>query len=129
MWPTGGHAIYLDAERFFPELPKSQYPGQLLACELYRQGGVRGVEIGSVMFGKYDEEGELIPSPYELVRLAIPRRVYTKSHLEHVRDTVLGIFQGRGRTAVEGFRIVRETPFLRHFSAHFEPILKTESEA
>jgi tryptophanase len=128
MWPIGGHAVYLDAERFFPELPKAQYPGQLLACELYRLGGVRGVEIGSVMFGRYDEEGGLIPSPYELVRLAIPRRVYTKSHLEHVRDTVLEIFKGEGRNDLDGLRIVRETPFLRHFSAHFEPIPKADPQ-
>ncbi len=84
MWPIGGHAVYIDAKALYPNIPVNQYPGQTLVCELYRLGGIRCVEIGSVMFGKYDENGKLIPSPIELVRLAIPRRVYTQSHIEFV---------------------------------------------
>ncbi len=91
--PPGGHAIYLDAKRFLPGIPPDQFPGQSIVSELYIEGGIRGVEIGSVMFGKYDKNDKLIPPPMELVRLAIPRRVYTQSHIDYVLEIVLEVFK------------------------------------
>ncbi len=120
MWPIGGHAVYVDAKALYPQVPVSQYPGQALVCELYALAGIRCVEIGSVMFGTYDSSGALVPAAMELVRLAIPRRVYTQSHLEYVAETFEEVM--RRRAAVRGFRIVREPRFLRHFSAHFAPV-------
>ncbi|MCX6135702.1 MAG: tryptophanase [Ignavibacteriales bacterium] len=118
--PPGGHAIYLDAKRFAPHIPPSQYPGQAIVCELYRAGGIRSVEIGSVMFGKYDAQGALLSPPMELVRLAIPRRVYTQSHIDYVIEVVLDVFERR--KSLRGLRITEEAPALRHFTAKFEPI-------
>jgi len=120
MLPIGGHAVYIDAKAFYPHIPVDQYPGQALACALYTKGGVRSVEIGSVMFGKYDANHTLIPAPMELVRLAIPRRVYTSSHIDYVIET-FG-FLLHDREAVKGFEIVEETKFLRHFTAKFERV-------
>ncbi|MBT5976600.1 MAG: tyrosine phenol-lyase, partial [Flavobacteriales bacterium] len=97
-----------------------EYPGQALACQLYLKGGIRAVEIGSVMFGKYDEQGELIPSPMELVRLAIPRRVYTQSHIEYVLEVFRDLKNERNE--ISGYKITEEPRFLRHFTAHFEPL-------
>ena len=91
-----------------------------MVCELYKAGGIRSVEVGSVMFGKYDASGKLIPAPKELVRLALPRRVYTQSHLDYVIE-VFG-FLIADKKNVSGYRITKETEFLRHFTAHFEPI-------
>jgi tryptophanase len=119
MLPIGGHAVYVDAKEMYPNIPVDQYPGQTLATELYLVGGVRSVEIGSVMFGKYDAAGKLIPSPMELVRLAIPRRVYTQSHMEYVIE-VFGEVQKRIKDA-KGFKITYEPAFLRHFTANFAP--------
>ncbi|MCB9186484.1 MAG: tryptophanase [Flavobacteriales bacterium] len=119
IWPTGGHAVYVDAKALYPHIPPQEYPGQSLVCELYRLGGIRSVEIGSVMFGKYDEKGQLIPAPMELVRLAIPRRVYTQSHIEYVIETFAQIM--KERETVKGYKITEEPEFLRHFTAHFEP--------
>ncbi len=118
--PPGGHAIYLDAKRILSHVPVEQYPGQALVVELYRIGGIRSVEIGSVMFGKYDPAGKLIPSRMELVRLAIPRRVYTQSHIDYVIEVVLETFAQRN--SVKGYRIVEEPPILRHFTVRFAPI-------
>jgi tryptophanase len=120
MRPIGGHAVYIDAKKLYPHIPPHEYPGQALVCELYRLAGVRSVEIGSVMFGKYAENGELVPSSMELVRLAIPRRVYTQSHMEYVAETFEEVM--RTREQVHGYRIVKEPKFLRHFTAHFEPL-------
>ncbi|MBI1286498.1 MAG: tryptophanase [Flavobacteriales bacterium] len=120
IWPTGGHAVYVDAKQLYAHIPPQEYPGQSLVCELYRLGGIRSVEIGSVMFGKYDGSGKLIPAPMELVRLAIPRRVYTQSHIEYVIETFAQIMKERETT--RGYRITEEPKFLRHFTAHFEPI-------
>lgn len=117
MRPTGGHAVYIDAKALYPHIPPQQYPGQALMCELYRLGGIRSVEIGSVMFGTYLPDGTLKPSPMELVRLAIPRRVYTQSHMEYVVETFEEIM--RTREKVCGYRIIKEPKFLRHFTAHF----------
>ncbi|HMT28794.1 MAG TPA: tryptophanase [Bacteroidia bacterium] len=118
MMPIGGHAVYVDAKKLYPHIPVDQYPGQALVCELYTKGGIRAVEIGSFMFGKYDENGKLIPAPMELVRLAIPRRVYTQSHIEYVIEVFESIMQNK--TNVRGYKIVKETKFLRHFTAWLE---------
>ncbi len=120
MLPIGGHAVYIDAKRFYPQIPVDQYPGQSLVCELYVKGGIRAVEIGSVMFGKYDTQNKLIPASMELVRLAIPRRVYTQSHIEYVIEVFSEIMKGREK--VRGMEIIFETPFLRHFTAQFKKI-------
>ncbi len=120
MLPSGGHAVYIDAKAFYPQIPAEEYPGQALVCGLYRVGGIRCCEIGSVMFGKYDANGKLIPAAMELVRLAIPRRVYTQSHLDYVAETFEGLMDGREQ--VRGVRITQEPPFLRHFTARFTPL-------
>jgi tryptophanase len=121
--PPGGHAIYLNAKKFLPHIPVEQYPGQSLVVELYRRGGIRSVEIGSVMFGKYDDRHRLIPARMELVRLAIPRRVYTQSHIDYVIEVVVETFEHRHE--LTGFRIIEEAPMLRHFTAKFEPLPRT----
>jgi tyrosine phenol-lyase len=119
--PPGGHAIYLNARKFLPHIPVEQYPGQALVVELFRTGGIRSVEIGSVMFGKNDAAGRLIPARMELVRLAIPRRVYTQSHIDYVIEAVLEVFARRNE--LRGYRIVEEPPMLRHFTAHFAQVV------
>ncbi len=119
--PTGGHAVYIDAKSFYPHIPPSQFPGQTLVCELYKKGGIRAVEIGSVMFGKKDKEtGEEIPAAMELVRLAFPRRVYTQSHFDYAIEKIIETFKDRDNA--KGMRITWEPPFLRHFTAKFEPV-------
>lgn len=117
IWPIGGHAVYVDAKNFYRHIPVERYPGQALVCELYLKGGIRTVEIGSVMFGKYDNRKKLIPAPKELVRLAIPRRVYTQSHIEYV----LEVFEKlqKEKKSAKGIKIVEEPEFLRHFTAKF----------
>ncbi|MGZ5302722.1 MAG: tryptophanase, partial [Bacteroidia bacterium] len=125
MWPIGGHAVYLDARAFYPNIPVDQYPGQALVCDMYLKGGIRAVEIGSVMFGKYDENGKLIPSAMDLVRLAIPRRVYTQSHIEYVIEVFDELMKEREKS--EGYNITYEPKFLRHFTAHFEPSTHKEN--
>jgi tryptophanase len=120
IWPIGGHAVYIDAGRLFPDIPVDQFPGQVLVCALYRIGGVRAVEVGSVMFGRNDSSGKLIPAPMELVRLAIPRRLYTQSHIDYVLDVFGHIVNEKDKTT--GYRIVYEPPFLRHFTARFEKL-------
>ena len=119
--PPGGHAIYIDAGRMLSHIPPLQYPGQSVVVELYRLGGVRSCEIGSVMFAQRDTEtGAEQPAPRELVRLAIPRRVYTQSHVDYVVEVILEVY--RRREQLRGYRITWQTPFLRHFSCHFEPL-------
>jgi tryptophanase len=120
MRPAGGHAVYLDAKAFLPDIPVHQYPGQALVGALYVEGGIRGVEIGSLMFGKYEEDGSLIPANLELVRLAIPRRVYTQSHIDYVAEVIIEVFQKRHE--LKGLQIVEEAPLLRHFTAKLKPI-------
>lgn len=119
--PVGGHAVYIDAKKLYPHIPVHQYPGQSLVCALYTIGGIRCCEIGSVMFGKYDKYGKLEAAPNELVRLAIPRRVYTQSHIDYVAEVFEEVVKRKNST--RGFRIIKEPKFLRHFSAHFEPEL------
>ncbi|MBI4546397.1 MAG: tryptophanase [Ignavibacteriae bacterium] len=119
--PPGGHAIYLDAKRFTPHIPAHEFPGQSIVCELYRIGGIRSVEIGSVMFGKKDKETEkFVPASMELVRLAIPRRVYTQSHIDYVIECVIEVYKNRSQ--LRGYRIISEPPMLRHFTARFAPL-------
>lgn len=120
MWPIGGHAVYIDAKELYDHIPVNEYPGQALVCELYKKGGIRTVEIGSVMFGKYDEAGKLIPAPMELVRLAIPRRVYTQSHIEFVIEVFEKIMLDKAKS--RGLKIVEEPLFLRHFTSKFEQL-------
>jgi tryptophanase len=110
--PPGGHAIYLDARTFLPHIPADQFPGVALAAELYLEGGIRSVEIGSLMFAG--------AAQMDLVRLAIPRRVYTQSHIDYVVEVILEVFQYRER--IPGMRLTYEAPFLRHFTAHLEPM-------
>jgi tryptophanase len=120
VWPPGGHAVYLDARALLPHLPASQYPAQSLAVELYREGGVRGVEIGSVMFGKVNEDGAETPATMELVRLAVPRRTYTQSHVDYVGEVILAVAGRAGD--LPGYRIVEQAPWLRHFTARFAAV-------
>jgi tryptophanase len=119
--PPGGHAIYIDAAAFCSHIPAEQFPGQALVCALYRHAGIRGVEIGSVMFGFVDPDtGESSRPDMELVRLAIPRRVYTQSHIDYTVEATIEVFQRR--EGIRGMRIVEEPPALRHFSARFEEV-------
>lgn len=119
--PPGGHAIYIDAAAFCPHIPAEQFPGQALACALYRHAGIRGVEIGSVMFGRVDPAtGRSLRPDMELVRLAIPRRVYTQSHVDYTVEATIEVF--RRRECLRGLRIIEEPPALRHFSAKFEEV-------
>ncbi|HEV2486632.1 MAG TPA: tryptophanase [Terracidiphilus sp.] len=110
--PPGGHAIYVDAKAFLPQIPVEQFPGVALAAELYLEGGIRSVEIGSLMFAG--------AAQMELVRLAIPRRVYTQSHIDYVVEVILRIWERRSQ--IKGMRLTYEAPFLRHFTAHLEPV-------
>lgn len=117
--PPGAHAIYIDAKATLPHIHPSQYPGQALVSELYLVGGIRGVEIGSVMFGKVDQNtGKEKPAAMELVRLAIPRRVYTQSHIDYVIEAGKKVWKNRKK--LKGFKIIKQAKFLRHFTAHFD---------
>ncbi|HEY6012561.1 MAG TPA: tryptophanase, partial [Candidatus Limnocylindrales bacterium] len=118
--PFGGHAIYLDARALLPQIPPLQYPGQALAIALYVEGGIRGCEIGTVMFGRHPNGSEE-PAAMDLVRLAIPRRTYTQSHIDYVIEVVQRVAE---RAAdLRGLRMVQpEPPSLRHFTARFEPV-------
>ena len=118
--PPGGHAVYLDAARMLPHIPSSQYPAQALACALYLEGGVRGVEIGSVMFGKPQPDGTEIPAAMELVRLAIPRRTYTQSHIDYVGEVIAAV--AARADDLQGLRIIDQPRWLRHFTAALEPV-------
>jgi len=110
--PPGGHAIYLDARAFLPQIPTEQFPGVALAAELYLEGGIRSVEIGSLMFGA--------AAKMDLVRLAIPRRVYTQSHIDYVVEVILEVW--KTRDSIRGLKLTYEAPFLRHFTARLEPV-------
>lgn len=121
MQPAGGHAVYIDAKSFLGHIPPHQYPGQALVAALYKEGGIRSVEIGSLMFGKYDANGQLIPAMMELVRLAIPRRVYTQSHIDYVAEVIIKVY--KDRAAIKGLAITYEAPTLRHFTARLKEII------
>jgi tryptophanase len=118
--PAGGHAVYLDAKALLPHIPPSEYPAQALAVELYRDGGIRGVEIGSVMFGRPRPDGSEEPAAMELVRLAVPRRTYTQSHIDYVAEVILAV--AARAPEIRGYRITESAPWLRHFTARFEPV-------
>jgi tryptophanase len=117
--PAGGHAVYIDARAFLPHIPPLAYPGQSLAVALYETGGIRSVEIGTVMFGRHPDGSET-PAAMDLVRMAIPRRTYTQSHIDYVIEVVVAV--AKRATELRGYRIVEEPPQLRHFTARFEPI-------
>ncbi len=119
--PPGGHAVYLDAKAFLPHIPQSRFPGQALVVALYREGAIRAVEIGSLMFASKDPvTGEMRYPALELVRLALPRRVYTNLHLEYVAEVIVEVF--RKRDQLKGFRLTYEAPTLRHFTARLEEV-------
>jgi tryptophanase len=117
--PPGGHAVFLDAKRFADHIPASGYPGIGIVNALYLEGGIRAVELGSVMFAKMDAHGREVPSPLELVRLAIPRRVYTQSHFDYLIEVLAAVWQKRA--LLRPYRITWQPEFLRHFTCHFEP--------
>ncbi len=119
--PVGGHAVYLNAREFLPHIPQEQFPAQALTVALYREAGIRAVEIGSLMFGSKDPKtGKVTYPKLELVRLAIPRRVYTTMHINYVAESIIEIF--KNRESLKGLRIVKEAPFLRHFTAVLEEV-------
>jgi tryptophanase len=119
--PAGGHAVYLDAGALLPHLPQTALPAQSLACELYLEGGVRGVEIGTLMFGRPGVDGAPDEvAPHELVRLALPRRTYTQSHVDYVGEVIAAVAERAGR--LPGYRIVEQPRWLRHFTARLEPL-------
>jgi tryptophanase len=117
--PFGGHAVFLDARSLLSHIDPLEYPGQVLACALYEEGGVRSCEIGTVMFGR-DHEGNERPAQMDLVRLAVPRRTYTQSHIDYVIEVVLRVAQRAD--ALRGFAITSQPAQLRHFTAHFAPM-------
>lgn len=120
MRPPGGHAVYLDAGALLPHIPPHAYPGQALACALYVEGGVRAVEIGTLMFGRPRDDGPDEPAAHELVRLALPRRVYTQSHVDYVGEVIAAVAERADRLG--GYRITAQPRWLRHFTAQLEPL-------
>jgi tryptophanase len=118
--PTGGHAVYLDASIFAPHLEKQVYPGQSLACALYVEGGIRTSEIGSFMFGGFDDNGNEFYSDFELVRLAIPRRTYTQSHIDYVIEVIIDVYKNRRK--LKGLEITKQSEYLRHFTGRLKQI-------
>ena len=121
IWPTGGHAIYILSQKFFPQIPPHQYPGQVLFANLYLEGGIRGAELGNVAFGKRDPDTkkEIFPK-LDLFRMAIPRRLYTNSHIDYAAKQVIALYKNRKK--YKGLEILYETSYLRHFTARFEPL-------
>ncbi len=119
--PPGGHAVYVDAGALLSHIPPAELPAQALACAFYLEGGVRGVEIGTLMFGGIDPQTNHERfAPLELLRLAIPRRVYTQTQIDHVIDVAAAVAENKG--ALRGLRIVEQARHLRHFSAKLEPL-------
>lgn len=118
--PAGGHAVYIDARALLPHIPPGQYPGQALACELYLHGGIRSCEIGSVMFGKLARDGSFVPARNELVRLAIPRRVYTQSHVDRIIELAAEV--GAKAKELRGLRMTYRPQYLPHFTGRFEQV-------
>jgi len=118
--PFGGHAIFLDAKRFLPKVPKEEYIAQTLAIEVYLEGGVRGVEIGTLLADRDPDTRENRYPELELLRLAVPRRTYTNDHMDYVAAACANVLERRDRIT-RGYRIVREAPLLRHFTVELEP--------
>ncbi len=119
--PAGGHAVFIDAQKFLTHIPPLHYPGIGIVNALYIQGGIRCVEIGSVMFASFDENGNEIPSPLELVRLAFPRRVYTQSHFDYLFEVIQYVWENKNE--IPGYKITYQPKYLRHFTCHFEPLM------
>lgn len=117
--PPGGHAVYVNAKKFLPHIPASEFPGQALVCALYLKSGIRSCEIGSLMFGKHNN-GKFIPAPMELVRLAVPRRVYTQSHIDFVIEVFASLVSEKDK--IKGLKIVEVSPYLGHFTAKLAPL-------
>jgi tryptophanase len=115
--PAGGHAVYIDARKMLPHIPPLQYPGQSLAVELYKEGGIRGCEIGTAMFG-LRPDGKEAPAHMDLVRLAIPRRMYTQAHMDFVVEVITEVY--KNRASLGGMKFVRQPPALRHFTGRFD---------
>ena len=119
--PIGGHAVYLDAKAMLPHIPSHELPAQALCCEAYLQGGIRSVEIGTLMFGRPNPNGgHDIPSTMELLRLAIPRRVYTQSHIDYVIEVMAMV--NKNKNNLKGLKITEQPPYLRHFTAKMAPL-------
>ena len=118
--PVGGHAVFLDSKAFLPHIRALQYPGIGLVNALYLEGGIRGVELGNVMFGRVDADGNEVPAPLDLVRLAFPRRVYTQSHFDYLIEIIDDVW--KQRRSIPGYRITYQPKFLRHFTCHFEVV-------
>lgn len=116
--PAGGHAAFIDAKKMLPHIPALHYPGIGIVNALYLEGGIRGVELGSVMFAHFDSQGKEIPSPLELVRLAFPRRVYTQSHFDYIIEVIKEIWKNRSH--ISGYKITYQSKYLRHFTCHFK---------
>ncbi|MGL4403709.1 MAG: tryptophanase, partial [Fusobacteriaceae bacterium] len=121
--PVGGHGVFVDASKIFPQLPYHEYPGQTLAIELYKEAGIRSCDIGSYMLGNDPDTNEQLEADFEFTRLAIPRRVYTQAHLDIIADALIEI-KKRAHEIKNGYRITWEPPILRHFQASLEPIKK-----
>ena len=118
--PFGGHAVYIDAKKFLPHIPQEQFPGHSLCCEIYLEGGIRAVEIGTLLAGRDPETKKNIYPTLELVRLTIPRRVYFQEHIDYVISIIKKVWQRRDK--IKGLKLVYEPPILRHFQARLESI-------
>jgi len=118
--PNGGHAVFIDAKAMLQHIPSLQYPGIGVVNALYTEGGIRSVELGTVMFGRFDEQGNELPSPLELVRLAIPRRVYTQSHFDYLIEVIEEVWKNKDK--IPGYKITYQTKFLRHFTCHLQKV-------